>query len=91
MLDERLQVLLTAEQRRHLESEARTRGTSVGALVREAIDVHVGDTVSRADRLRALEAIKALRGRYLPPDELDRIVEEEREAASPPVSGRRRR
>jgi hypothetical protein len=90
MLDERLQVLLTTEQRRHLESEARTRRTSVGALVREAIDAHLGGHVGSDERLRALGAIKAMRGRYLPPDELDRIIEEEREAALAPLPARRR-
>jgi hypothetical protein len=39
MLSQRLQVLLDAEQRSRLEQEAEARGTSVAALVREAIDV----------------------------------------------------
>lgn len=36
---ERLQVLIESEQRRRLEREAATRGTSVATLVREAIDL----------------------------------------------------
>jgi hypothetical protein len=82
MLKERLQVLVSAEQRRRLESEARRRGTSVGSLIREAVDAHFG-SVTREDRLRALDQIKAMHGRYLPPDELNRIVEEEREEQIP--------
>jgi len=82
MLNERLQVLVSAEQRRRLESEARRRGTSVGSLIREAVDAHFG-SVTREDRLRALDQIKAMHGRYLPPDELNRIVEEEREEQIP--------
>ena len=38
MFTERIQVLMTKAQRRRLEEEARARGTSVGALIREAVD-----------------------------------------------------
>ncbi len=90
MLKERLQILVTKEQRDRLESEARRRGTSVGGLVREAIDTHF-PSFSREQRLRAFEAIAGMKGgRYLPPEELDRIVEEEREAVierAPPSPG----
>ena len=76
MLKERLQVLVTAEQRRRLESEAQRRGTSVGSLIREAVDAHFGQ-ISQADRLEALEGIRATRGRFLSPDELNRLVADE--------------
>jgi predicted DNA-binding protein len=82
MLRERLQILVSPEQRRRLESEAKRRGTSVGSLVREAVDAHFGQ-VSPEDRLRALEGIRSSHGRHLDPDELNRIVEEEREAQAP--------
>jgi len=79
MLSERLQVLVSPEQRRRLEAEARRRGTSVGGLIREAVDARFG-AVSRADRLEALAGIEKTAGRFLAPDELDQVVDEEREA-----------
>src|ERR1700736_293743 len=42
MLNERLQILIRPDQRRRLEAEARRRGTSVAALVREAVDSRFG-------------------------------------------------
>lgn len=79
MLSERLQILVTPEQRRRLDAQARERGTSVGSLIREAIDSSFGE-VSRAHRIRAAEEIAAMNGgRYMPPDQLDRAFEEERE------------
>ena len=77
MINERLQILVTSEQRRRLEEEALRRGASVASLIREAIDARFG-AVTRADRLRALQEIHALNGRFLPPEELDRLVVEER-------------
>lgn len=35
--------------------------------------------VTIADRLRALAGIRAMNGRHLSPEELDRVVEEERD------------
>ena len=78
MLKERLQILLTVEQRRRLEAEAGRRRTSVASLIREAIDARFG-AVTAGDRLQAFEEIQAMEGRFLPPDELDRLVEQERE------------
>jgi len=78
MLKERLQVLITSEQRRRLEAEAQRRGVSVGSLVREAVDARFA-SMTKADRLRAVEEIGAMKGKFLSPEELNRIVEEERE------------
>lgn len=39
MFSERLQILLDPARRRRLEAEAIARGTSIAALIREAIDV----------------------------------------------------
>jgi predicted DNA-binding protein len=78
MLNERLQILLTAEQRRRLDEEARRRGVPVAQLVREAIDRRF-PPVNQEDRRRALEEIEALEGQFIAPDELNRIVEEERD------------
>lgn len=74
MLNERFQVLLSTEQRRRLEREAARRGESVAALIREAVDARFpGPT--RDDRLAALESIRAMQGRFLPPEELDQLDE----------------
>jgi hypothetical protein len=78
MLKERLQILVTAEQRRLLEAEARRRQTSVAALIRDAIDGRYG-TVTREDRMRAVEELGRMNARYVPPDELGRMIDEERE------------
>ncbi|MGI8461934.1 MAG: antitoxin [Solirubrobacterales bacterium] len=76
MLKERLQILVTKEQRDRLKVESRTRGVSVGELVRKAIDKeYAGPT--REEKLRAWEEIKAMRGGPAPsPEELNRIVED---------------
>ncbi len=82
MFSERLQILVSPEQRRRLEAESRRRGTSVSGLVREAVDQHLG-TVAREERIRAVDEIRAMRGRFLPPQELERLVEEERTGSAP--------
>lgn len=60
MLSERMQVLVTPEQRARLERLAARRQRSVGAIIREAIDDYTGPrSASRSDaaaRLFALEA-----------------------------------
>lgn len=53
MLTERLQILLDGDRRRRLEDEASARGTSVAALIREAIDLVYPST---ADERRAAAA-----------------------------------
>ena len=85
MLKERLQVLISAEQRLRLEEEARRAGMSVGALVREAIDARVG-APSLADRRRAFAAVTAMRGRYLSPEELEALGDDERDRNAPAAS-----
>ena len=81
MLSERLQILVTPEQRLRLREEAERRGKSVGGVIRSAIDEHIG-TASREERLRAFEEIKRMSvpGPAPTPQELNRIVGEEREA-----------
>ncbi len=56
------------------EAETRRRGTSVAGVIPEAINARLG-TVTREDRLRVLEEIRTLQGRFLPPDEIDRLAE----------------
>jgi hypothetical protein len=77
MFSERLQILLSPEQRRRWEAEAKRRGTSVASLIRDAVDRDLG-SVDRPARIEAVDAIRALRGRFLTVDEMDRVVEEER-------------
>jgi hypothetical protein len=80
MLTERLQVLIRPDQRGRLEVEAKRRRTSVGALVGEAVDAAYG-AITPEERVAALEAIRSMHGRFLAPDELNRLVEQEREQA----------
>ncbi|MFN8159949.1 MAG: ribbon-helix-helix protein, CopG family [Solirubrobacterales bacterium] len=84
MLSERLQILVSPEQRRRLEAEARRRGTSVGSLIREAVD-HRFQSVPEAERRQAVDDIRRMRGRFLSPGELNRIVEAEREGDLDPA------
>jgi hypothetical protein len=61
--------------------EAERRGSSVATVVREAIDSHIG-LPSRSERRQALSAIREMKGRYVPPDELRAIIDDERERAA---------
>jgi predicted DNA-binding protein len=79
MLNQRLQLMISAEQRRRLEAEAKRRDASVASVIREAVDAHLG-TVDRAARLHAVEEIRAMQGgKFLTPEELNREVAAERE------------
>jgi hypothetical protein len=57
MLDRRLQILLDEPRYRRVEAAARARGTSVAAIIREAIDVAVPADLER--KRAAAEAIFA--------------------------------
>jgi len=83
MFSERLQILVSPAQRKRWEAEAKRRGTSVAGLIREAVDRHLG-SANRSDRVEALAGIRAMRGRFLSPSELDRLIEEERAKAADP-------
>jgi hypothetical protein len=83
MFSERLQILVSPAQRKRWEAEAKRRGTSLAGLIREAVDRHLG-SANRSDRVEALAGIRAMRGRFLSPSELDRLVEEERAKAADP-------
>jgi len=89
MFSERLQVLISKAQRRSLEAEAKRRHSSVGALIREAIDGR-GASATPEERLRAVAEIKEMRGgRFLSPAKLELIIDRERERL--PSRARRRR
>lgn len=60
MLSERVQVLLTPEQRARVERLAAQQGTSVGAVVREAVEAYTRPRGrSREEAARALFALDA--------------------------------
>src|SRR5580704_18761902 len=79
MLTERLQILLSPQQKRRLETEAKTRGESVGEIVREVIDERYGNDATRERRMAAVERMRAAPTgtRFFAPEELTRIHEEE--------------
>lgn len=82
MFSERVQILLSREQRQRLATEAKRRGTSVGSLVREAIDARFRG-FTREERIRAVEEIHQMKGRFLTVEEMERLVDEERDANFP--------
>lgn len=76
MYSERLQILISKEQRRRLETEARRRNASVASVIRDAVDAELGE-VERGQRLQAVSAIAAMKtGPYLEPDEMRRLIDE---------------
>jgi len=80
MFNERLQLLISPEQRRRLEMEAERRNASVASLIREAIDVHLGP-IDRSTRMRAVEELRAMEGGpFLTPEEINQAVAAERES-----------
>jgi hypothetical protein len=75
MFTERLQILVSKEQRRRLEREAKRRRSSVASVIRDAVDAELGG-ISRQDRMQAVEAISRLRGApFLSPEELSREID----------------
>jgi hypothetical protein len=72
MLSERLQILIDPDRRRRLEDEAAARGTSVAALIREAIDASYPSTTDE----RRKAAARLLRAEPMPvPDVADLLFE----------------
>lgn len=75
MYTERLQILVSKEQRRRLEREAKLRGASVASVIRDAVDVELGGG-SRKEKLSAVEAIRQMpRVPHLPPAELRQLLD----------------
>lgn len=74
MFSERLQVLLSRDQRRRLEHGSVRQERSVASLIREAIDVHYG-TTSPERRREALERISARTGEAVDPADLRELVD----------------
>jgi hypothetical protein len=59
MYTERLQILVSKDQRRRLEREAKRRNSSVASVIRDAVDAELGRR-SRQDKLEAVEAIRRM-------------------------------
>jgi predicted DNA-binding protein len=71
MFTERLQILVSKEQRQRLEREAKRRQSSVASVIRDAVEAELGGN-SRQDRMQAVEAISRLHGApHLPPEKLE--------------------
>lgn len=76
MFTERLQILVSKDQRLRLEREARRRETSVASVIRDAVDAELGGS-SQREKLRAVEAIRRIPPvPALPPEELRRLIDE---------------
>jgi len=77
MFKERLQVLIDVKQRERLEREAAARGISVGALVRNAIDLaYPPSRVRRSSAAAAILAAESMEVAEV--DDLRRELEEVR-------------
>jgi len=76
MLSHRLQVLIEPAQHERLRREARRRGTTIGAVVRGAIDRVVPDDLER--KRAAWEHLMSLVPVPVPddPDDLDKELDE---------------
>lgn len=76
MYTERLQILISKEQRRRLEQEAKRRNASVASVIREAVDDRLGG-IGREDRIAAVDRIAAMEPLpYISPEELERLIAE---------------
>jgi uncharacterized protein (DUF1778 family) len=73
---ERLQILIRPEQRRRLTQAARSQGTAVTALVREAIDEKFPPETTRQERRAAADRLLAMRVPHIEPDELNRLLDD---------------
>jgi len=80
MFSERTQVLLSPEQLERVKRIARREGSSVGAVIREAVDAF---TWTPADRRRA--AIDHMMSLELPVDDWEVMKAQIDEAAYPPL------
>lgn len=73
---ERMQILVTAEQRRRLHAVATRRGVAVAAVVREAIEAALAGPDQRAIRRAAADHLLAMRldGPAPTPEEIDELL-----------------
>ncbi|MBI2486436.1 MAG: ribbon-helix-helix protein, CopG family [Deltaproteobacteria bacterium] len=71
-LTRRVQLLLAPHQYKRLEALARARGTSIGALIREAIE----KLYLQSDEKERLEAVRSLANLRLPVGEWEQMERE---------------
>lgn len=76
MFSERIQILISPEQRSWLEEMARQRDTSVAALVREALDAHF-HIPTREERMAAAKWLTSSTagGKHMPIEELNELID----------------
>jgi len=83
MVMERLQILVTSQQRELLERRARDRGVAVAALVREAIDAHVLKRTLE-ERMAAVARLEAMpRVKVPPPEDLRELIDSQHDDWDP--------
>lgn len=77
MYSQRMQILITPEQRRRLEDESRDTGLSVAALVRAALDARYGGGPTREERMAAAHYLTTGgTAEHLPIDELNALIDD---------------
>lgn len=72
---QRMQILISPEQRQRLQEEAQARDTSVASLIREAIDERFGRLPTREERMAAARRITRRRVRLPAPAELEEMID----------------
>lgn len=76
MYSQRMQILITPEQRRRLEDESRSTGVSVAALVRAALDARYGSGPTREERMAAAEYLTTGgTAEHIPIEELNELID----------------
>ena len=71
-LTKRIQVLLSSDQHKRLETIAKARGTSIGALIREAVE----KSYLQSDKEERLKAVQALANLRLPVSDWEQMERE---------------
>lgn len=74
MYSERMQILLSSDQRRRIDDEAARTGVSAAAIVRAALDARLG-RVDPGQRGRALDELCAMRSEVVGAAELQELID----------------
>lgn len=73
MYSERMQILISPDQRRRLESEAQRTGASMASLVRDAVDARF-DSPTREERIEAARRTASRSAELPSPEELKELI-----------------